>query len=149
MLHINRPWQLSVRLCPLLLVFTLFSCVTIHDSVQVTPAGLVSNGALFSHTLTGATGTLSFDEFIDFLEAQAARSCVPVPGLPEVCLDDQSSGVPVKLPARGGAICMSATDWATEIQELEQACRELGNHCKPATAAALSRISASVKQLRR
>lgn len=55
------------------------------------------------------------DQFLDFLEAQDAR---PDPNDPSNIL-----------PAHGAALCMSAADWTQMKMELEEACRELGDHC--------------------
>lgn len=77
-------------------------CVDIKDSTTCTVAGVLSAGAICSHTLTAEISDLNFDEFVTFLEPQ----------------DD-----------RGGAICMSARDWGTMKTELEEACRQIGAGC--------------------
>lgn len=74
------------------------------------------------------------------LDAQEGRTCVPVPGM-QVCADDQSVGAPVALPARGGAIVMSAQDWGTLKTELETACREMGKSCTYATKQAITALA--------
>jgi hypothetical protein len=65
---------------------------------------------------------------LDFVSPQQARTCVPVTGMP-VCADDQTTGTPVNLPARGAAIIMSDQDWGTMKTELQVACRELKSLC--------------------
>lgn len=80
---------------------------------------------------------------LDFMDAEPARTCVPVPNF-QVCADDQTTGTPVALPARGAAIMMSAADWGAMKTALEVACRELGNSCSYAIKkqiSALARIS--------
>ncbi len=64
---------------------------------------------------------------MDFLEAQEARSCVPMSGM-AVCSDDQV-GTPVALPKRGAALALSSEDFGNLKMELETACRELGPSC--------------------
>lgn len=66
-------------------------------------------------------------EMIDFLEAQPARHCAPIPGM-NVCADNPN-GVAIDLPARGAAIAMSSADWAEKKNELDEACRILGGRC--------------------
>jgi len=86
--------------------------------------------------LTPATRDLTFNEFLDFLEAQPERDCVPVPSM-NVCADDQTQGVRSHLPARGAAIVMSADDWGRKKTELGQACREMGASCSYSMRAAI------------
>lgn len=62
------------------------------------------------------------------LEAQDERSCVPVPGM-EICADDQSKGIPIKMPARGAGLILSSKDADSLLTELSQACRRLGAEC--------------------
>lgn len=81
---------------------------------------------------------------VDFLEAQPARTCVPVPGLP-VCADKQE-GAQAALPARGAAIVMSSDDWGAMKTELETACRQLGKQCSYAVRRALQRANPQVEQ---
>lgn len=89
----------------------------------------MSAGAIWAETNTPKTGDLSLSELIDFIEPQSERECVPVPGF-SVCADDQSHGEKVKLPARAGAVMRSAEDEMKLHTAVEQACRDLGNHCK-------------------
>lgn len=105
-------WLLLVSL-PILV---LSSCVTIHDGKTCSVAGRLSDGGICSHLISTDTETMTFEQFVDFLE--------PQPGAPNI-------------PARGGAICMSAEDWGTMKTELEVACRELGSRCSMETKKAL------------
>jgi hypothetical protein len=137
-----------LKLKPLLLPLFLFSlslvsegCVTIQNAPTCAVAGDLSGGGICSHLLDATTLSLSFTEMVDFLDAQPDRSCVQVPGMP-VCADDQSTGVAVKLPARGAAIVMSAADWGTMKTELEVACRELGKGCSYAVQKAVANMTA-------
>lgn len=129
--------RLALWLSLFLFTAELSGCIQIVDTIACSPAGEVSAGGLCAHTLTGATLTLSFNEFVDFLEPQAARTCAVVPGM-QVCADNQSAGPSVSLPARAGAISMSALDWDTETTELETACRELGDRCSESTQQTLA-----------
>jgi len=88
----------------------------------------LSRGGIWAETNTSATGDLTFSEMIDFIEPQAERTCVPVPGFP-VCADDQTQGTPVTLPARSGAIMQSTDDWGKNKTALEQLCRQAGSSC--------------------
>ena len=73
---------------------------------------------------------LDFGELVDFLEPQPERTCVPVPGF-NVCKSAPVDGVsPSILPARGPALMVSSEDFKTLLNELQQACRELGKRCK-------------------
>ena len=67
-------------------------------------------GGICSHTLTSEKSTMTFEQFVAFLEADEAQK-------------------------KGAAICMSATDWGTLKTELETACRELGGRCSYAIKA--------------
>jgi hypothetical protein len=115
------------------------SCTIIKDARTCSVAGVLSAGGICSHMISPETNDLSFNEFLDFLSAQPERTCVPVIGM-NVCADDQSQGVPVKLPARAAAIVMSSDDWGTKKTELEVACRELGSRCSYETLQFLKRL---------
>jgi len=58
---------------------------------------------------------MNLDEFIDFLEPQEERPDPKNPGK--------------TLPARGAALCQSASDWNKMKTDLETACKMLGNRC--------------------
>lgn len=90
--------------------------------------GRLSDGASCSNTATHQITRLSINETIDFLEAQAPRHCVPVPGI-AVCSDHQEIGVPIDLPERGAAIFRSLEDEGKLHTALETACRLLGPRC--------------------
>ena len=103
----------------LLFPFAFLGCITIQNAQVCTVAGELSDGGICSHLLTPDTESMSFDEYVSWLEPQPA-----------------SSGI----PARGGAICMSASDWGTLKTELEQACRELKGACSYKQAAAIRHL---------
>lgn len=85
--------------------------------------------------ISTATCTLTANELIDMIDAQPSdRTCVPACGLP-VCAEDQSTGTPMTVPARGASIIMTSADWGEKKTELDLACRELGNRCSIAIAA--------------
>lgn len=124
-----------MRLCLLSLVLLTLplgslSCTSleIQDANTCAPAGKLSQGGLCTHLTNNKTSLLTFNELIDFIEAQPERTCVPVPGFP-VCADDQSQGVPVKMPARGAAFILSASDFGQIALELQEGCRMLGKRC--------------------
>jgi hypothetical protein len=91
--------------------------VTVPNTRACTVAGVISAGAMCAETITGIQSDLSFDEFLDFLEPQEERPDPAHPGQ--------------TLPARGGAVCQSASDWGAQKTALEQACRILGRRCPP------------------
>lgn len=97
-------------LCLLSLSLAGSSCqsIKVTDKRACSAAGLVSLGGICTHTLTSEKEVLSFDQWIDFLEAQEAT---------------QNS------PAKGAAVCMSSIDWGAMKTELEIACRMLGKRC--------------------
>lgn len=121
----------------------LFSCVSIPNTRVVTVAGQLSAGGIWAETQTLATGDLSFDELLDFIEPQAERVCVPVPGFP-ICQDDQTHGVTVHLPARGGAVMQSSEDYGKQKTALEEACRELGSRCSYEVQQAIAQMNTSL-----
>ncbi len=138
-------WMLRLRrsrLCrlSLLCLASLSSgCVTLRDTTQCAADGLVSVGGICTHSLSSKTAVLSPAEFIDFLESQPKRHCVPVPDF-NICSDDQA-GVAVDLPARGAAIGMSSDDWGTMKTELDEACRELGPKCTLSVKALIQHLN--------
>lgn len=72
-------------------------------------------GADCTHTLTPQTREMNLDQFIQFLEPQPERPDPDHPGQ--------------TLPARGGAMCQSSSDWGAQKTALEKACKELGSRC--------------------
>lgn len=118
------------RLFLILLAWAGSSCgsVQISEGVTCSVAGKLSAGGICSHLISPATHDLTLYEMIDFLEAQPERECIPVPGF-EICQKNPTSGTLQKLPARGAAIIMPAKDWGELKQELELACRYMGQHC--------------------
>jgi hypothetical protein len=130
--------RLLGSLCLSLPFFSLSACITISDGTLCAIQDQVSQGAICSHLISTSTSVLTFAETIDFLEAQPVRSCVPVPGM-TVCADDQTTGTPLSIPARGAAIIISSADWEVLSTEIQQMCREMGKSCTygPASPAAL------------
>lgn len=116
------------------------ACITIQDTSQCAVAGILSAGGICAHSNSPETYDLTFKEYLDFLEAQPERKCVPIPGT-TICADDQSHGAVEDIPARGAAICMSSQDWNTMKTELEAACRQLGAQCSYAVKSAIARMT--------
>lgn len=133
------------------------SCQTeqIQDAHTCAVAGVLSGGMDCSHLIGSSTSTLTFAEALDFLGPAAERTCVqvghwvntPPPADPEwqidvpgVCAQDQTQGVPSKVPARGAAICMSSTDFRLVHDELATMCRLLGKRCSYATHVILEHL---------
>jgi len=100
---------MKLKYLSLVLFVTIFSgCVTVQDKIICSPAGVVSAGAICSHTNYEDTSDLDFGGFIDFLEAR-----------PES--DDVNE--------KSAAVCMSAKDYSRLKIEVETMCRMLGNKC--------------------
>ena len=134
-MSLKKPAPLGPLICLSLLIWAS-GCVSIAPYTLVSVKGDLSAGGGAAPSNTTTTEDLSFSEMLDFIDAQPARTCVPVPGLP-VCADDQTKGVPVALPARGGAIMMSSKDWTQLKTELQAACRMLKSACSYQTQALL------------
>lgn len=94
----------------------LLSCseITVKNTRVCTAAGFISAGADCAYTRSEQTDSMTFDEFLTFLEPQ-----------PEV-VDPKTHE---RIPARSGAMCQSAEDWNANIQALQQACLQLGDGC--------------------
>lgn len=105
----------------------LSGCVTINQASMCSSADNMQDGAICSRLVSADTNTLTFDEFIDMINAQAARNCAPVPGF-NICADNQT-GTAASLPARGAAIVISSDDFGNILTELETMCRMLGAQC--------------------
>lgn len=118
--------RLSANLAVLALLCS--GCVSVPNTRIVSVSGSLSAGGIWSETQTDATGDLTFEEMLDLIDPQPERICVPVEGF-NICKHDQSTGVKVTLPERGGAIIMSSQDFAKMHTALELACRALGRRC--------------------
>lgn len=106
-----------------------FACVQVKDEAQCAVSGKIAYGGLCTHLRSDKKFTISTSELIDLIDAQPAdRVCVPKEDLP-VCADDQTTGVPATLPARGASIIMASAAWNEMKTELEVACRMLGKRC--------------------
>ena len=102
------------RLWLCLLPLALSSCsVTVPNVMLCTTAGVMSAGGDCAKSLSDDTATLDLDQWIEFLEPQVEQV---LPG-------------DVKIPARGGALCMSSDDFAKLKTAMEQACHKLGRWC--------------------
>lgn len=102
------------RLWLFLLLSVLSSCsVTVPNIMLCTTAGVLSAGGDCSKTLSDEPATLDLDQWIAFLEPQSEQV---LPG-------------DVKVPARGGALCMSSDDFSKLKTAMEQACHKLGRWC--------------------
>jgi len=143
--------QLMARLaCLVLLALPAISgCVSVPPNTGCFAAGQVSDGASCESTRPGhPVSRLSVREFVDYLEAQAARNCVPVGHWDEktptlwvqdlaVCADDQTKGTLAQLPKRAAAVCRAFSEDAALKLALEEACRLLGPRCSYGLRAAL------------
>src|SRR6266404_6405878 len=93
-----------------LLVLILNACaqagggIVITDKMFCSPAGMLSEGGICSHLISKEMKDMNFEEFLDFLES-----------------NDGSNGK----PAKGAAICTSASDYKDLKTSLETACRML------------------------
>ena len=76
--------------------------IQIYDSKFCSVNGVVSNGAICTHTLNEKEELMTMDQFLDFLSANAQK------------------------PA---ALCLSAEDAGAMKDALETACRLLGKKC--------------------
>lgn len=115
--------------------------IQVHNVRFCSVLGLLSDGGSCAETLTGKEYDLTLDEYLDFLQPQPERECVPVGRWEKregatywvqdiaVCSSNQLNGVKMKLPKRGGAVCLPAADFVTMKGDLETACRELGDNC--------------------
>ena len=119
--------------------------ILIKNATFCSVAGLLSAGGSCSHLTTSDTKDLTFVELIDMIEAQNARTCVPVPGF-NICAQDQSKGELVNLPARGAALILSSDDAGTLITELATACRKLGSSCTYEMRQGIRNISRLIKR---
>jgi len=81
------------------------ACATIPNTRVCTVAGSISAGMNCAYTLSKKTEEMTVDETFYFLE-------------------------PRDSPARSGAICMSAFDYAKFKNALEQSCHLLGSRCQ-------------------
>src|SRR5689334_11961796 len=91
----------------------LLSCagVEIPNTRVCVVAGKLSAGGDCAYTGSATTEQMSFEEFVDFLEAREER---PDPKDPAK-----------RLPAKGAALCQSSEDWTRAKTALEQACKLL------------------------
>lgn len=98
--------QVKSLLLSLLILATFNSCtiVRVHNIEVCTVAGILSEGMICAETLTGKTREMSFNESLDFLQA-----------------DPQTK--------KGGAVCQSSSDWNSLKTSLEQACKLLSGKC--------------------
>ncbi len=115
--------------CLVFLTLGLSGCETIANWRTCAALPRVVDGGGCAHTETSVAYPISTTELLDLLDTQTApRNCVPKYDLP-VCADDQTSGVPVTLPARGPAVIMPADDWNAMATALATMCRQLGSGC--------------------
>ena len=120
----------------------LTGCVTFPNNNVVTVPDKLSRGGIWAQTNGPRSGDLTLNEMIDFIEPQNERTCVPVgiwvvdpngnktwrQDFP-VCAENQKVGTPVTMPARAGAVMLSADDYSKTKTAIEQACRQLGAKC--------------------
>lgn len=97
------PLHSKMRKALSLLSLSLTSCITVPNVEVCSTAGLISDGAVCSATNTGQTSALTFDQFVNFLEASQS-------------------------PAKAASVCMSASDFSRVKTALQQACKEA--HCE-------------------
>lgn len=91
-------------------LFLLPGCetVVVQNTKACTVAGILQAGAECAETLTGKRSSMSYEEFIDFLEPRPQQG---------------------QIPAHGGAIVQSAEDYSKIKVALEQACIALNGNC--------------------
>lgn len=97
-------------------------------------AGVIAAGADCANTLNDKTREMDLDEFLAFLEPQAERI-------------DPATGE--KLPARAGAICLSAEDYGKQHQDLERACKKLGKWCTFEIKKTIDQVNKRVQNLQK
>lgn len=105
------PW-LSLSLLALI----SSGCITIREKEFCAVAGVMPAGAICTKFLGAARRFMTFDEYIEFLEARDERPDPANPGQ--------------TLPAKAAAISMSAEDFKEFKTEHEVMCRMLGKKCK-------------------
>lgn len=116
--------------------------MTIPSSRPCAAYGVLAGGARCKDSLSSNGVDLTFYEYLDFLESQVERECVPVPGM-NVCAEfPKSESQKVLLPQRGSAVCYSADDYKTLKTSLETACRKLGWRCSYEIRDAISSMGA-------
>ena len=107
--------------------------ITLPNTQVCTVAGVISEGADCANTGSDETSSMTFGEFLEFLEPQAER---PDPADPAKVI-----------PARGGALCQSAEQWNRLKTELEKACEKLGKYCTRETKQVMTQVSARLTRL--
>lgn len=114
--------------------------MTIQERSFCSIKGRISNGAVCTHFIGSGYFFLDEEEYIDFLEPQNDRTCIPVGHWAdetkdiwimniEVCSSNQKDGLPRFLPKRGGGFTMSTVDLGGFKTEHEEMCREMKKNC--------------------
>jgi len=115
------------------LFLVLFSLLGSGCAIQIpntkvcTVSGILLNGGDCAYTLSDDTESMTFDQFMEFLEAQPERPDPDRPGS--------------TLPARGGALCQSADDWNAQKTALEKLCKKYKGACTFEMKQAVARVS--------
>ncbi len=113
-----QMWKLFLSLSVL-----ISGCsITVPSTKVCMVAGLMVAGADCVETLSEKKSTMTFDEFVTFLE-------------------------PTDL--RAGALCQSAEDWTKQKTAIQQLCKKLGNMCDYETQKTIEQVSARVDGLQR
>ncbi len=107
-MNLRKPVLNSSWLLPLL--FASGCKILIPDTRVCVVSGTLLNGADCAWTLSNQKESLNFDQFLDFLEASPEHTDP---------LDPTRT-----IPAKGGALCVSADDWSRQKTALEQLCRK-------------------------
>ncbi len=139
-MNTKQLWTKTLPLRLLLLASTSASCVTVMERTFCSVKGRITNGAVCSHLIGKGYFLLDEEEYIDFLEPQNERTCVPVGYWKDetrqewimqtdVCSSDQKEGERRLLPKRGGGFAMSTVDLGGLKTEHEILCREEKNKC--------------------
>lgn len=112
----------------------LASCASIRipETEVCGVAGVLQAGANCALTLSPKTREMTFEEFVEFLEPQPART---VNGK--------------KLPERGAAMCQSADDFNKLKTTLEQACEKLGKNCTYEMKQTIASVSKNMTALQK
>lgn len=102
-------------LCALLSDSCSSVSIVVPTTKPCTPAGRLSLGMLCADTISGTTWVLDYDHSIDMIEARPERPDPDNPGQ--------------TLPAHGGSVIQTSSDYSKIKTTLDEACRALGNDC--------------------
>lgn len=129
-----RDFSIRKIFLSLFVTTLLVSCagVEIKNTRAVTVAGRLLNGADWANMLDEETGSMTFEEFVEFLEPQPA---------------ERNSRGEITRPERGGAICQSADHFNQNKTSLELACIHLGKLCTYEMQEAINAVGSRTTKL--